>query len=187
MNRGNLERLKKRIAEMIVRSVFPEEPFHSVNTLEWVLRLHPDADDALQIAALGHDIERACEDRRVSAKGYDTFEQFKEAHALTSAQVIAEIMEDYGMEQAFTDDVARLVAHHESGGNEREEVLKNADTLSFFQVCLPLYFDRHGPERTRKRMVWGYRKLPQALRSEVTGMEFMDSELEVLVRETIAE
>ncbi len=187
MDRGDLERLRKRIAEMIVRSAFPEEPFHSVNTLEWVLRLRPDADDALQIAALGHDIERACEDRRVSAKGYETFEQFKEAHALSSAQVMTEIMEDFGLDQAFTDDVARLVAHHESGGNEREEILKNADTLSFFQVCLPLYFDRHGPERTRKRMVWGFRKLPKPLRSEVTGMEYMDGELEALVREAISE
>jgi len=187
MDQVKLDLLKKRIAEMIVRSSFPEEPFHSVNTLEWVFRLRPGADHALQIAALGHDIERACEDRRVSAKGYDTFEQFKEAHALTSAQVISEIMEEIGVEQGLIDDVARLVAHHESGGNEREEVLKNADTLSFFQVCLPLYFDRHGPDRTRKRMVWGFRKLPETLRREVAEMEFMDPELEKLVREAISD
>lgn len=168
-------------------SPFSEEPFHSENTLEWVLILMPDADEALQIAALGHDIERSDPDRRVRAAGYDTFEQFKEAHALNSAQILSEIMEEEGMDQAFVNDVARLVAHHESGGNEREEVLKNADTLSFFQVCLPLYFDRHGPERTRKRMVWGYRKLPAELRGEVTDMDYPDPDLEALVREATAE
>ena len=177
-----VEKLKKRLAEMLVRSSFPEEPFHSVNTLEWVLRLKPDADEALQIAALGHDIERSDEGRRVHAAGYDTYEQFKEAHALNSAQILSELMEETGIDQHLTDDVARLVAHHEFGGNERENVLKNADTLSFFQVCLPLYFDRHGPERTRKRLVWGYRKLPPELRRLVTEMEFMDLQLEKLVR-----
>jgi hypothetical protein len=177
-----VEKLKKRIAEMLVWSSFPEEPFHSINTLEWVLRLMPNADEALQIAALGHDIERADERRCVKAHGYDTFEQFKEAHALNSAQILSELMENAGIEERLTDDVARLVAHHEFGGNKREEVLKNADTLSFFQVCLPLYFDRHGSERTRKRLVWGYRKLPSELRRLVTEMEYMDLELEELVR-----
>ncbi len=36
----------------------PEDPRHAENTLDWLLKLKPDADEALQIAALGHDIER---------------------------------------------------------------------------------------------------------------------------------
>ncbi|MFC1755595.1 hypothetical protein ACFL96_19770 [Thermoproteota archaeon] len=32
---------------------------HSRSTREWVLKLKPDADMTLQIAALAHDIERA--------------------------------------------------------------------------------------------------------------------------------
>ena len=187
MDDVTFEKVKKKISEIVVRSPYPEEPFHSINTLEWVLRLDPLADEAMQIAALGHDIERSDEKRRVQSSGFETFEQFKEAHALNSAQILSEIMEKEGFDEALTDNVARLVAHHESGGNERENILKNADTLSFFQVCLPLYFDRHGPERTRKRLVWGYRKLPPALRSLVIGMDYMDPKLGKLVRESIAE
>jgi hypothetical protein len=187
MSDAKIETLKKRIAELLVRSSFSEDPFHSVNTHEWVLMLMPDADEALQIAALGHDIERADERRRVKAYGYDSYREFKEAHALNSAQILAELMEGTGIDEHLTGDVARLVAHHEFGGDLREEVLKNADTLSFFQVCLPLYFDRHGSERTRKRLVWGYRKLPSELRRLVTEMEFMDLQLEELVRMSTSE
>jgi len=179
-----VEKLKRRIEEMLVRSLFPEEPFHSINTLEWVLRLMPGADEALQIAALGHDIERADGERRVQAAGYNTYKQYKEAHARNSAQILSELMEEAGIHERLTDDVARLVAHHEFGGNEREEVLKNADTISFFQVCLPLYYDRNGAGRTRKRLVWGYRKLPPELRRLVNDMELMDLRLEELVRES---
>lgn len=185
MREDRIEKLKRRIAGMLEHSSFPEEPIHSVNTLDWVLALRPDADTALQIAALGHDIERSDETRRVRAEGYDTYEQFKEAHAINSADILSEVMEEMGFEPDLTADVARLVAHHEAGGDEREEILKNADTLSFFQVCMPLYFDRHGAAITRKRLVWGYRKLPPELRERVTSMDFPDPVLQTLVMESV--
>jgi hypothetical protein len=185
MPEERIEKLKKKIAGMLEHSPFSEEPIHSINTLEWVLELRPDADAALRIAALGHDIERADEKRRVQADGCDSYAQFKESHAINSAEILSEIMEKLGFDPEFTADVARLAAHHEAGGNDREELLKNADTLSFFQVCLPLYYDRHGAARTRKRLVWGYRKLPPELRQRVKDMEYPDPELQKLVLESI--
>ncbi len=176
-----LESVKRTINEVILQSPFPEEPFHSLNTLEWVLKLRPEADDAMRVAALGHDIERAFEEKRVQTGDFDTYEEYKQAHALNSAQILTQIMEAAGVSQDVVDDVAHLVAHHEMGGDEREETLKNADTLSFFHVCLPLYFDRKGEELTRKRCVWGYSKLPPDLRREVENMEVMDDGLRGII------
>lgn len=62
--------LKKKIEKIIKNSLVPEDPIHSKNTLEWLLKLKPDADEALQIAALAHDIERAIEKRKVKQKDY---------------------------------------------------------------------------------------------------------------------
>ena len=62
---ASLERVARRIAEVIAGSTVPEDPEHSRNTLEWLLRLDPKADAALRIAALGHDIDRAVEERKV--------------------------------------------------------------------------------------------------------------------------
>ena len=185
MPEERIAKLKKKIAGMLENSSFAEDSIHSVNTLDWVMELRPDADQALQIAALGHDIERADDQRRVRSEGYNSFEQFKEAHAINSAEILSQIMEEMGMDPAFTADVARLVALHEAGGDDRENVLKYADTLSFFQVSLPLFFDRHGPDITRKRLVWGYRKLLPELRQRVKDMEYPDPELKNLVLESI--
>ncbi len=55
---------KKKIEKIIKNSLVTEDPIHSKNTLEWLLKLKPDADEALQIAALAHDIERAIEKRK---------------------------------------------------------------------------------------------------------------------------
>ena len=60
-----IKRVKKAIEAVVAESSVPEDPLHSKNTLSWLLKLKPDADEALQIAALGHDIERAIERRKV--------------------------------------------------------------------------------------------------------------------------
>ena len=64
------ECVKKKIEKIIKNSLVPEDPMHSKNTLEWLLKLKPDADEALQIAALAHDIERAIGKRKVKRKDY---------------------------------------------------------------------------------------------------------------------
>jgi len=180
-----LEAVKKKISDVIIQSPYPEEPFHSVNTLEWVLQLMPEADEALRVAALGHDIERAFKDKRVRTADFDSYDEYKQAHALNSAQILAQIMEECGVDQNVVDDVAHLVAHHEMGGNEREDVLMNADTISFFHVCLPLFYDRKGEEITRKRCVWGYTKLPENLRHRVAEIDYMDDTLRHIVEESL--
>ena len=63
MDKINL--VKRKIEEVIKGSSVPEDPIHSKNTLEWLLKLKPDADESLKIAALGHDIERADEKQKV--------------------------------------------------------------------------------------------------------------------------
>ena len=125
MAKDVIENLKAKIMDIVSMSSYSEDIFHSMNTCEWVLKLKPDADTALQIAALGHDIERGVEERRISASAYDTFDEFKQAHALNSAEILVEFMEDCGIKQEIVDDVAHLVANHEIGGDEREEILKN--------------------------------------------------------------
>ncbi len=180
-----IEKLKSKIEEIIVLSPYPEDVFHSPNTLEWVLKLNPEADISLQIAALGHDIERGVKDRIVKAINYNSFDEFKQAHALNSAGILVEIMEECGVDQRIIDDVAHLVANHEVGGDDREELIKDADVLSFFHVCLPLYYDRKGSETTKKRCVWGYKKLTENMRKYIFELEFIDEELKKLVIDSI--
>ena len=185
MAKDLIEDLKAKITNVISISEYSEDIFHSMNTLEWVLQLKPDADDALQIAALGHDIERGIGKRRISASAYETYDEFKQAHALNSAEILVELMEESGIDQGIVDDVAHLVANHESGGDKREEVLKDANVISFFHVCLPLYYDRRGYETTQKRCVWAYRKLPKKLQKHIKKFEFMDPNLLELMNTSI--
>jgi len=179
--------VKRKIAEIIKKSSVPEDIVHSKNTLEWLLKLKPDAYEGLKIAALGHDIERAIEERKVNRKDYKTYYEFKKAHASNSAKILMEIMKECNIGNELIIEVFFLVRNHEIGGMEFVDVLKEADSISFFNVNLPYYFARNSVEETKKRCLWGYKKLPDNLKRIVAEFEYQDEELELLVRTWIAD
>ncbi|MBA2847817.1 hypothetical protein HNQ76_000163 [Thermosulfuriphilus ammonigenes] len=158
-----LKCITTRIRELVAQSEVPEDPAHAENTLRWLRRLFPEADPALEIAALGHDLERA-RPQRLRREEFSTYEAFKEAHANLSAQILEKLMRECGADQELIAEVCRLVRRHEQGGDPRADILKEADSLSFFEVNLPLYAARNSPEETKRRCLWGLRRLsPQGL------------------------
>jgi hypothetical protein len=184
----NLDRIKRRIRSTIARSSVPEDPEHAQNTLEWLLKLQPDTDEALQIAALGHDIERAMEERKIRREHYPNYEVFKAAHAKNSALILREIIEDCGVsDQSLIDDVCCLVRQHEVGGDPRADLLKDADSISYFDVNLPRYFERNGWEETRRRCLWGYQRLSSRMKEAVATITHENEELNKLLASCIEE
>ncbi|MGB7002614.1 MAG: DUF4202 family protein [Halobacteriota archaeon] len=177
----NIDCVKKKMEGIIKKSQVPEDPIHSKNTLEWLLKLKPDADDALKIAALGHDIERAIAERKVRREDYKDYDEFKEAHASNSAKILAEIMKECNISKKLADEIVFLVCHHETGGTRRVDILRDADSISFFHVNLPYYFLRNGIEETKRRCLWGYGKLPKNMQEVVVKFNYNDKELESLV------
>lgn len=176
---------EQRIRSVISRSKIPEDPLHAENTLAWVLKLMPEADEALKLAALGHDIDRAIEIRKVQKNRFRSFEEFKAAHASNSAEILEGILEECGVEEGVRVEACRLVRLHETGGDERSDILKNADALSYFQDNMPLYFARNGWTETKRRAMWGYARLSPKLRSIVGQLRFESEDLNTLLQEVI--
>lgn len=177
-----IEKAKKTITSIVSQSSVPEDPVHSNNTLQWLLRLKPDADEALQIAALGHDIERALEHRKVRRDDFEDYDRFKAAHARNSAEILREIMLQCRIEdEMLLEQVYDLVCRHEVGGDDRCDLLKDADCLSYFEVNLPYYFRRNGWEETKRRSLWGYRRLSEAMKHVVAKMTFENKDLKKLM------
>jgi hypothetical protein len=180
-----IARARLRISEVIAGSSVPEDPRHASNTLEWLMRLDPNSDTALQIAALGPDIDRAVSARKVQRVDFDDYDDFKAAHARNSAGILREILRECGVsDEALTQEVHHLVCAHEVGGDPRSELLKDADSISYFDVNLPLYFAREGWDETLRRCTWGYLRLSARARSIVAGLKF-DEPLGKLMNESI--
>ncbi len=185
MDKINL--VKRKIEGVIKGSSVPEDPIHSINTLEWLLKLMPDAGESLKIAALGHDIERAIEKRKVRRQDYKDYDAFKDAHALNSANVLLEIMQACDIDKKMIEEVFFLVRHHETGGTDRVDILKDADSISYFEVNLPLYFVRNTLKETKRRCFWGYKRLSDRGKKVVAELNYQNKGIKSLLKVCIDE
>jgi hypothetical protein len=109
---------------------------HMERTLWWVDRLDPGASEALRIAAITHDCERAYPDRDAgwdSAVSWDDPE-YGRWHQERCARIVAGWLRDKGAEVELVDEVERLVRVHEDGGWPEADLLQAADSLSFLET-----------------------------------------------------
>jgi hypothetical protein len=182
---NSIEKAKKKILEIIAGSNVAEDPLHAENTLKKLLKLEPKADQAMQIAALAHDIERAVGKQKIKRKDYEDFEQFKQAHADNSAKILWKILEKCRVKGSITKEACRLVENHEKGGDANSNLLKDADSISFFEVNLTHYYKREGSEETRRRAAWGYLRISKHRRNIVRSITYEDKNITELVKQVI--
>ena len=183
----SIECAKQKIRLVIAASRVPEDSRHADNTLEWLLRLQPDAGDVLQLAALAHDIERAIEETKVERADFDDYGAFKAAHARNGTEILRPMLTACGVEQDVVDEACRLVAVHEVGGDPSSDLLKDADSISYFDVNLPLYYHREGRVETQRRSRWGYRRLSPRAKEIVKNIVYEEEALVCLLRDVIHE
>ena len=181
----SIENAKQKIRAVIAGSKVPEDRIHAENTLEWLLKLDPKAGQALQISALGHDIDRADEARKMRRADYDDYDEFKAAHARNGAKILRSLLDRCGVARPIADKACRLVTLHEFGGDSLSDLLRDADCTSFFDVNLPQYYQREGWEETMRRCIWGYRRLSGRLKKIANRITYEDETLTRLLKEAI--
>lgn len=184
---SGIECAKQKIQLYIARSGVPEDPRHADNTLKWLLCLEPDAGTALQLAALAHDIDRATEEIKVGRAHFDDYDAFKTAHARNGAEILRPILTACGVQRDIVNETCRLVAAHEVGGDPCSDTLKDADSISYFDVNLPLYYEREGWTETKRRSRWGYKRLSVRAKKIVKHIRYEEDVLMRLLGEVINE
>ena len=114
---------------------------HLARTLDWLLVLEPDAPEAVRIAAVTHDIERAYPDGSWdSARDWDSPE-YNRWHQDRCADIVAGRLGDLGADEALTREVAGLVRVHEEGGWLEADLVQAADSLSFLETMVPVILE----------------------------------------------
>ena len=150
---------------------------HALDVWQWTIRLDPEADLAVQLAALFHDIERLVSeaDARVEHQAGD-YQAFKDEHARRGAE-----MADAALEQAGVDAQTRIQAARLITGHERmSDVLNDADALSFFSLNSPGYVDYFGPEAARRKVAWTLARLRPEARRRLEGVRLRPDVKEML-------
>ena len=141
---------------------------HFKRTVFWVKKLRPDADDALLVAAIAHDVERAFRGRdvhekiRKSREGL-TGKDHLRYHEEKSADIICNFLSGQGAGAALVERVRMLVSRHEEGGNDDQNLLMDADSISFFENNVSHFLKtktvEFGKKKIRKKFDWMYERI----------------------------
>lgn len=120
---------------------------------------------------------------------FSNYDAFKQAHAENSAEILRKLLPKFALDTETIQRIVFLVRRHEFGYPEDAdvEILKNADSLSFFETNLALYYRREGPDEALFRMRWGYRRLSARAKSLLRRMHYRDEVLNSLLQKVIAE
>jgi hypothetical protein len=159
---------------------------HSLDAWQWVLRLDPEADLAVQVSALFHDVERLLSeaDFRVEHKA-ENYQLFKDAHAALGAELTCALLEELHVDEATRERVRWLVTRHERPGEDPDLALINdADALSFFSLNSSGFVRYFSPEHARRKVAYTLARLrPQQrprlrrVRLAPTVRELLDAQL----------
>jgi hypothetical protein len=116
---------------------YPYNRTHLLKSLEWLDRIAPEASEAVRIATLTHDMERAF-------GGPDAIpiatndRHYEKAHSDRSARIVSEWLRASGAGADLVKEVEDLIRVHEWGGWPDADLVQAADSLSFLETNIDL-------------------------------------------------
>lgn len=122
---------------------YPYNSVHLLKTLEWLDKLAPDASEAVRLAALTHDMERAFpgDDQPVHTTIQGFNDPYNPLHAARSARIVGAWLREQGAAESLIAEVERLITAHEDGGWQAANWVQAADSLSFLETNVDLFFN----------------------------------------------
>ena len=108
---------------------------HLRRTRDWLLELEPQADEALVLAALTHDMERHFPGGPEADLGRPPDDrEYRRLHSERAAHIVGDWLRKEEAPRDLVDAVQELIRLHETGGSRDADLLQAADSLSFLEV-----------------------------------------------------
>jgi Domain of unknown function (DUF4202) len=163
-----LEALRDRAREWVCAH-YEHGGKHLLQTEVWLQRLKPDASEEMLLAALTHDMERAFpgpDSPTLDPRDGVENPVYNTAHCERSARIVSSYVREQGASQESIEEVARLIRAHEYGGDEDENFVQAADSLSFLEVNVDVFLgwmdagdDKWNADAVRAKFTWMYERI----------------------------
>lgn len=148
--------------QKFVDEAFGRHHIHLERTGYWIKELYPKADEAMFVAAISHDIERAFRKEEDKYNLISNQKDLKE-HQEGGAMIMGEFLEKEGLPLEFIQRVKMLISKHEEGGNDEQNILKDADSLSWLENNIDRWVKNmvpiKGKERVKRKFDWMYNRI----------------------------
>ncbi len=135
---------------------YPYNRHHLLKSLEWLDRVAPESPEAVRLATLTHDMERAFPgpDQPVVKTLSDP--EYERVHSLRSARIVGAWLREQHAKEALVEHVEALIVAHEFGGWPEANLVQAADSLSFLETNIDLFLGfvrsgKHPAHEVRKK------------------------------------
>jgi len=122
-----------------VVETYPYNRDHLVCALDWLDRLAPGSHEAVRLATLTHDMERAFPGPDSPQMESLNDPDYNRLHSERSARIVGTWLRGNGAPEALVHRVERLILAHETGGWLEADLVQAADSLSFFDTNIELF------------------------------------------------
>jgi hypothetical protein len=119
----------------------------------------------LLIAGLSHDIDKAFRwkglEEEYLVRGLTDVKALSR-HQQECARIIGAFLEELKVNPEMVERVKWLVSKHEEGGDRDQNLLKDADSISFFENNVWFFVNRArgmGKDQVRKKFEWMYNRI----------------------------
>jgi hypothetical protein len=160
--------VEQYVFDSFIKAKRVHEVLHLLRTLYWLEQLRPNANEALRIASISHDIERAFRQKDVKEIvkkiGGLTSREYFEKHEIRGAEIIGGHLEKQGARKKLIERVKMLVSRHERGGNDDQNLLKDADSIGFFEIyvtgkLMQEMVEHIGKDEAKKKIDFMYNRI----------------------------
>lgn len=118
---------------------YPYNRDHLIRALEWLDRLEPGQREAVRLAALTHDMERAFPGPDSPPMTSLADPVYERLHSERSARIVSQWLRLQGADDELVGDVESLILSHEIGGWPEADLVQAADRLSFLETNIDLF------------------------------------------------
>jgi hypothetical protein len=125
-----------------VKENYGKSAEHLLKAEQWLRRIDPSASEAMLLATLTHDMERAFpgpdSPKQDPSLGPDD-PVYNQAHSERSARIVSDFLREHQASETLIDEVASLIRVHEVGGWPEADLVQAADNLSFLEVNIDFF------------------------------------------------
>jgi hypothetical protein len=136
---------------------------HFERTMYWLERFQPHFTHAHAVAAYSHDIERAFRDKNIAQPNDYLDKDFLRHHQEKGAEIMKEFLTSEGQTANFIQTVTHLIYRHEEGGDDEQNALKDADSVSFFETNAEMFVLKKAPvegyEKVKSKLDWMFNRI----------------------------
>jgi hypothetical protein len=140
--------LYNKTIEFVDKSFSVKKP-HFERTVFWLEKFLLNATEAHKIAAYAHDIERGI--------------NVEKDRAYLNSEIMEEFLEKNGADRETISKVKHLISSHEFGGDNEQNALMDADSVSFFETNALHFVERRvlvdGYEKIKEKIDWMFNRI----------------------------